>query len=544
MAPQGEETYVKFLCDQCKAKYQISDDKVAGKTVRMKCRKCGHMIEVRASVTETSVAGNTAAAAAAAAANQSDAPPAPGGPPRPPPPVGKPATLPTARSPLATSLSQQKPPAPRPTQRPEALAGAFKSSMQTTREDEAALLELSSADEWYCAINGVPVGPIRITELRRKAALGAVTDDSLVWQEGMEEWRPVKTIAELSSLVRDAAANRGPSLGSPEPPNVRQSVLPPSPGGSGASMRPAPMRPTPPRPGSDRPAPLAASAGRSNVVPITSRLATAERLDEAPANAPQTPAPPGTPQSERFSIAPDPFSAPAAAAASTATPYREPAIAAAAAAPIIVQKAPPNYMGIGAMLAIAAFGGVAAWAIFIKPPAVAPPAQVIVQQMPAPQAAAPTPTDAPPTDTAPTGSAGAGKVASRGTAAAAGAKDAGSAPDLSSLLGGLGHGPNVANPSGASGGGVSLTADQIEPVVRSHSVGVRRTCWERGGSVVSSANETLTLTINGSGRVSNASSSGNDPITGTCLEKETRTWQFPATGATSTVAIPFHFVHQ
>src|SRR5438094_4024961 len=48
---------MKFLCDNCKAKYQIADEKVAGRTVRMKCRKCGHMIEVEASVTETSVAG-------------------------------------------------------------------------------------------------------------------------------------------------------------------------------------------------------------------------------------------------------------------------------------------------------------------------------------------------------------------------------------------------------------------------------------------------------------------------------------------------------
>src|SRR3954466_9349983 len=48
---------MKFLCENCKAKYQIADDKVAGRTVRMKCRKCGHMIEVEASVTETSVAG-------------------------------------------------------------------------------------------------------------------------------------------------------------------------------------------------------------------------------------------------------------------------------------------------------------------------------------------------------------------------------------------------------------------------------------------------------------------------------------------------------
>src|SRR5215470_14775469 len=47
---------MKFLCDNCKAKYQIGDEKVAGRTVRMKCRRCGHLITVSASVTESSVA--------------------------------------------------------------------------------------------------------------------------------------------------------------------------------------------------------------------------------------------------------------------------------------------------------------------------------------------------------------------------------------------------------------------------------------------------------------------------------------------------------
>src|SRR5688572_13342455 len=37
---------MKFLCPSCKAKYQIADEKVAGRSVRMKCRKCGFMIQV------------------------------------------------------------------------------------------------------------------------------------------------------------------------------------------------------------------------------------------------------------------------------------------------------------------------------------------------------------------------------------------------------------------------------------------------------------------------------------------------------------------
>ena len=37
---------MKFLCEECGAKYQIADDKIAGKSVRMNCRRCGHTINV------------------------------------------------------------------------------------------------------------------------------------------------------------------------------------------------------------------------------------------------------------------------------------------------------------------------------------------------------------------------------------------------------------------------------------------------------------------------------------------------------------------
>ena len=46
---------MKFVCENCKAKYQIGDEKVAGKTLRMKCRRCGNMIQVSSAVTESSV---------------------------------------------------------------------------------------------------------------------------------------------------------------------------------------------------------------------------------------------------------------------------------------------------------------------------------------------------------------------------------------------------------------------------------------------------------------------------------------------------------
>ncbi|MEM1413747.1 MAG: zinc-ribbon domain-containing protein, partial [Myxococcota bacterium] len=38
---------MKFLCDNCKAKYQIPDEKIAGRTLRMNCRKCGSAIVIK-----------------------------------------------------------------------------------------------------------------------------------------------------------------------------------------------------------------------------------------------------------------------------------------------------------------------------------------------------------------------------------------------------------------------------------------------------------------------------------------------------------------
>ena len=194
---------MKFLCEQCKAKYQIADEKAAGKTVRMKCRKCGYLIEVRAAATEPG------ASPSAPRMGGSRPPAAPRVAPR--------ATVARA-APLAGS-----PPA-KPGDRGGPLASALKTALQREEEVSAPvdMSDLSPSDEWYVAINGVPVGPIRIGEVRRKASIGAVTEESLCWQEGLDEWRPVRSFPELALIVREAAASG-------------RSSLPPSQEGSGRS---------------------------------------------------------------------------------------------------------------------------------------------------------------------------------------------------------------------------------------------------------------------------------------------------------------------
>ena len=57
---------MKITCGSCAAKYTVSDEKVQGKTVKVKCRKCGAVIVV-SSTGEVQTTGGAAAAGGAAA---------------------------------------------------------------------------------------------------------------------------------------------------------------------------------------------------------------------------------------------------------------------------------------------------------------------------------------------------------------------------------------------------------------------------------------------------------------------------------------------
>jgi predicted Zn finger-like uncharacterized protein len=530
---------VKFLCDNCKAKYQIADEKVAGKTVRMKCRKCGHQIEVRAAVTETSV---------------STAPPKPDAPPAPP--------RAAVKSSLATSLSAAKP-------RQQSSGGALAGAFQRTVQDPTApapfaqpaandRVELSVTDEWYVAINGVPVGPVRISELRRKAAAGAVTEDSLCWQEGLEEWRPIRSVPELAALVREAAQGNRPSLVGPPPEPARHSSPP----------RP-PQRPAPARVSEPPVAPIAAPSARpaapprSNVVP----LRPAAQLDDASPFA--APLASGTaalaPQlaPNPFAPAPSPRLTPAPAAVAVSDPFAVPPAAAPAAGPLsppattsLLPTAPSYaeatkrsvplwfwpilvlFLGFGIGGGVYLFKGQQPQQIVVQVPVAATTtaAAPANNDVPPPPSAEPPPT---PTATTPQ------KVATGPRPAPAPTSTERKTADISGLLGGTG-GPNAGpggGPSGAGGGGLDSAA--VQRVVRDRQAGVKRTCWERGGGEQkSSANVNVAVTVAPNGQVSGATATGDDPVIAKCIENQVRGWSFPAPGSTTTVNIPFHFVRQ
>lgn len=228
---------MKFLCPNCKAKYQISDEKIAGRTLKMDCRRCSHPIVIR---------GETAVEEV----RQSAAPSRPAAPAQ-PAARRRPAPASAAPAPAARSSSRN------------ALGADFRKNAGAP----AAPAKPTALDQWHVAINDVPVGPMRRDEIAQKIGAGAVGSDSLCWREGFDDWRPLKSVPELAALLRKPAAPPPPAparpLGRAAPPAAARPARPP------AAARPAAPRPAQPAAEPARP------AARGNVVPIGGRLGAA-----------------------------------------------------------------------------------------------------------------------------------------------------------------------------------------------------------------------------------------------------------------------------
>jgi hypothetical protein len=148
---------MKFLCNHCKAKYQIADEKVLARTLRMTCRQCGKEIIIQG-----------------------------------PRSSGAPDTR-SARP--KRSASSQSVPLP-----PSVLASDFRKQMGAAPSRERQWSAAATA-QWHVAISDIPVGPMRLEEVSRKITTGAVGAQSLVWREGLDDWMPAAQVPEIAALL-------------------------------------------------------------------------------------------------------------------------------------------------------------------------------------------------------------------------------------------------------------------------------------------------------------------------------------------------------
>jgi predicted Zn finger-like uncharacterized protein len=549
---------MKFLCPSCKAKYQIADEKVAGRSVRMKCRKCGHLIHVSS---DDAISGSSVPPPDDSSTEEAEAAPVPKAEPSPRAPLGVPRAAPSATAAKPpTSRLGQAPPAPaksnvpvpkpatpfgasrpvappraaappvtRPTAAKEAgtaksaaelaplprsfgvvsdsklrdegdeeatqiargaLIGAFSAAMHDHAPASVADPLSMPGDEWFVGINGVPVGPIRLAELRAKAGSGAITKESLVWRDGFEEWRPLKSFPELIAIVEESLSSARASMPFPTP-GAAVGVI------AGALADPF-----------AQPAPQPTFAPGSG----TGSATVTEDLDPL---------------------------------------RRRPRTSPAAWLAVVMA------MLFGITLGFVFFGRNAAAPEekADKPGSVAP----VAVPSAAPSAAAEATEKAEESHN----SAGETKVGSRssGTRATAPKTETDSKPSSGKGLGLSGlsangtKGPSEtggsSTPSSGSGGG-QLDQAQLTGVVSRYTPSVKRSCWQpaldgRDKDAPTSARVSVAITIGPSGSVQDVST-GGDPRgyrgLAQCIAGRVRGWQFPPSGGTTTVNVPFVFVAQ
>ena len=207
---------MRFECDSCHAKYKISDEKVAGRLVRFPCRKCDNKILIDGRSDDVTVPAGPAygyeevtrrsepsrLAHEAATASQrrpglpvrrrhSSVPPR-----RPSSVARRVSSLPAAAS--SAFVGQQPGLAP-PLPSKSKVGGG---PLGAAKVDRA---------EWHVSINDVPIGPITLEEMAHKVDAGAVSEYSLVWSDGFDEWRPLATVPELMFLLYERRSSGPPA---------------------------------------------------------------------------------------------------------------------------------------------------------------------------------------------------------------------------------------------------------------------------------------------------------------------------------------------
>ncbi len=257
---------MKFLCELCKTRYSIGDDRVRGKILKIRCKNCSNIITVRegmaAAIDEGAVYGGrtkpattvsplaleerasesvvaplargaspepsrarptagrgtgpAAALAPSAARGASGAAPKSG--------VGDVGSGPTRRAPEArrsepvaargsdrgaeaTERAERRAePAPAPT---SALNAAFASAMA---KPPPALEE-----EWYVSIDGAQAGPFSLAEAQRWVGQKAFDADLHCWSEGFDDWLPVDKVSHFRGLRTRSAPPALPRAGARPP---------------------------------------------------------------------------------------------------------------------------------------------------------------------------------------------------------------------------------------------------------------------------------------------------------------------------------------
>jgi predicted Zn finger-like uncharacterized protein len=171
---------MQFSCDSCHALLQISDEKLRGKRLVVKCKRCGARIQIADPALRTPARVEPVLATPRSVATVSGVPTAPD-------------TDTESTRAIDSGL----------------LARAIRAS-----KGEAAAPE-QQGEGWFALIANKQEGPFSRAELALKTAQGIVGPRTYLWREGMTDWIRAKDVPEAAPFFAEPPLPRGTPSSSP-----------------------------------------------------------------------------------------------------------------------------------------------------------------------------------------------------------------------------------------------------------------------------------------------------------------------------------------
>ncbi|EPX63123.1 hypothetical protein D187_006533 [Cystobacter fuscus DSM 2262] len=173
---------MNFSCNKCERRYSIADDKVRGKTVKVRCKNCQNVISVEGPPAEMEESTRVVSLADVERLREQD------------------RTLAEEEAAQAQAQAQ--------------------AVSATSWEDEPtrAMPVGDAAAPWFVMVKGKQEGPLEDGALREMVAQGTVTARSYFWQQGMADWKRGQDLPALEGLFLPE-----------EPPPPAEPIPPPEP---------------------------------------------------------------------------------------------------------------------------------------------------------------------------------------------------------------------------------------------------------------------------------------------------------------------------
>lgn len=136
---------VNVICDKCNKRYAIADDKVRGKSVKIRCKQCQHLISVQG------------------------------------PGTGQ------------VSVAMQG-------------SGASVSERSLSGAHQASLAVAEHAPVWFAMVKGNQQGPLDLKQLEAKVKAQEISARTYLWKQGMADWKRAVDVPEVSSVFASVSA--------------------------------------------------------------------------------------------------------------------------------------------------------------------------------------------------------------------------------------------------------------------------------------------------------------------------------------------------